>query len=124
LETRKGKRCSRETAKPKSNKWESRTRETRKNDPLGVFEAQGFQGPIKKINLVANRNNLNSLTPLLSLSLSLSQSLYIYKKKLLLAVSLSLQKVQKRMSLSWSLSLDGIEVSNSSLPMEGYHGGH
>jgi hypothetical protein len=124
LETRKGKRCSRETAKPKSNKWESRTRETRKNDPLGVFEAQGFQGPIKKINLVANRNNLNSLTPPLSLSLSLSQSLYIYKKKLLLAVSLSLQKVQKRMSLSWSLSLDGIEVSNSSLPMEGYHGGH
>jgi hypothetical protein len=77
LETRKGKRCSRETAKPKSNKWESRTRETRKNDPLGVFEAQGFQGPIKKINLVANRNNLNSLTP----PLSLSQSLYIYKKK-------------------------------------------
>jgi hypothetical protein len=124
LETRKGKRCSRETAKPKSNKWESRTRETRKNDPLGVFEAQGFQGPIKKINLVANRNNLNSLTPPLSLSLSLSQSLYIYKKKLLLAVSLSLQKVQKRMSLSWSLSLDGIEVSNSSLPREGYHGGH
>jgi hypothetical protein len=121
LETRKGKRCSRETAKPKSNKWESRTRETRKNDPLGVFEAQGFQGPIKKINLVANRNNLNSLTPPLSLSLNL----YIYiKKKLLLAVSLSLQKVQKRMSLSWSLSLDGIEVSNSSLPMEGYHGGH
>jgi hypothetical protein len=124
LETRKGKRCSRETAKPKSNKWESRTRETRKNDPLGVFEAQGFQGPIKKINLVANRNNLNSLTPPLSLSLSLSQSLYIYIKKLLLAVSLSLQKVHKRMSLSWSLSLDGIEVSNSSLPMEGYHGGH
>jgi hypothetical protein len=77
LETRKGKRCSRETAKPKSNKWESRTRETRKNDPLGVFEAQGFQGPIKKINLVANRNNLNSLTPPLSLSLNL----YIYIKK-------------------------------------------
>jgi len=89
LETRKGKRCSRETAKPKSNKWESRTRETRKNDPLGVFEAQGFQGPIKKINLVANRNNLNSLTPLLSLSLSLNLYIYIKKKTAPSCVSLS-----------------------------------
>ncbi|CAK7349610.1 unnamed protein product [Dovyalis caffra] len=82
--------------------------ETRKTDPLGVFEAQRFEGPVEKINLVANRNKSQLAAVLLSLT---------PKKKKTETPSylfLSLQKAQKLFkSLSLYLSPDGIGASNS-----------